>query len=99
MVSQILLLVAGAAVISTFASGAQPPQPPRIRTDVLITGFVPCNNGTSMKTGSAPGFPSKLQLTPPIARMSCCRITSRMSGAVALVLMCFFPQKVRVVVC
>lgn len=60
MVSKILLLVAGAAAISTFASGAQPPQPPRIQADVLIMGFVPCNNGTSMKTGSAPGFPNAL---------------------------------------
>uniref|UniRef100_A0A0A9BVE6 Uncharacterized protein n=1 Tax=Arundo donax TaxID=35708 RepID=A0A0A9BVE6_ARUDO len=60
MASNMLLLVVGVAVAAMFASGAQPPQPPRIQADVVVMGFVPCNNGTSMKTGSAPGFASAL---------------------------------------
>ncbi|RLN34645.1 uncharacterized protein C2845_PM03G16090 [Panicum miliaceum] len=51
-----LLLVIGVAVASVLASGAPPVQPPRIQADVVVMGFVPCNNGTSMGTGSAPGF-------------------------------------------
>ncbi|PUZ73350.1 hypothetical protein GQ55_2G467800 [Panicum hallii var. hallii] len=51
-----LLLVIGVAVASVLASGAPPVQPPRIQADVVVMGFVPCNNGTSMRTGSAPGF-------------------------------------------
>ncbi|TVU37257.1 hypothetical protein EJB05_10563 [Eragrostis curvula] len=61
MASNILLLLVGVGVLSVFASGAQPPQPPRIQADVVVMGFVPCNNGTSpMRTGSAPGFPNAL---------------------------------------
>ncbi|CAN6212702.1 unnamed protein product [Urochloa humidicola] len=51
-----LLLVIAVAVASVVASGAPPVQPPRIQADVLVMGFVPCNNATSMTTGSAPGF-------------------------------------------
>ncbi|CAL5084666.1 unnamed protein product [Urochloa decumbens] len=51
-----LLLVIAVAVASMVASGAPPVQPPRIQADVIVMGFVPCNNGTSMRTGSAPGF-------------------------------------------
>ncbi|RCV14485.1 hypothetical protein SEVIR_2G442500v4 [Setaria viridis] len=51
-----LLLVIGVAVAIVLASGAPPVQPPRIQADVVVMGFVPCNNGTSMRTGSAPGF-------------------------------------------
>ncbi|CAN6185948.1 unnamed protein product [Urochloa humidicola] len=51
-----LLLVFAVAVASVVASGAPPVQPPRIQADVVVMGFVPCNNGTSMRTGSAPGF-------------------------------------------
>ncbi|KAL5197888.1 hypothetical protein ABZP36_001400 [Zizania latifolia] len=58
MASQILMVVIGVAVASVFASGAPPLQPPRIGADVVVMGYVPCNNGTSMKTGSAPGFPN-----------------------------------------
>ncbi|GJN10698.1 hypothetical protein PR202_ga28815 [Eleusine coracana subsp. coracana] len=54
----LLLLVFAVAVLSVLASGAQPPQPRRIEADVVVMGFVPCNNGTSMRTGSAPGFPN-----------------------------------------
>ncbi|KAL6896596.1 hypothetical protein ACP4OV_007168 [Aristida adscensionis] len=57
MAPGILVLVVGVAAAAALASGAQPPQPPRIRADVVVMGFVPCNNGTSMRTGSAPGFP------------------------------------------
>ncbi|KAG8079339.1 hypothetical protein GUJ93_ZPchr0007g5929 [Zizania palustris] len=57
--SQILVAVIGVvAVASVIASGAPPLQPPRIGADVVVMGYVPCNNGTSMKTGSAPGFPN-----------------------------------------
>ncbi|OEL20206.1 hypothetical protein BAE44_0018772, partial [Dichanthelium oligosanthes] len=55
-----LLLVIAVAVASVVASGAPPVQPPRIQADVVVTGFVPCNNGTSMRTGSAPGFAGAL---------------------------------------
>ncbi|CAL5071197.1 unnamed protein product [Urochloa decumbens] len=51
-----LLLVIAVAVAIVLASGAPPVQPPRIQADVIVMGFVPCNNGTSMRTGSAPGF-------------------------------------------
>uniref|UniRef100_J3LCA8 Uncharacterized protein n=1 Tax=Oryza brachyantha TaxID=4533 RepID=J3LCA8_ORYBR len=37
---------------------AAPPQPPWIQADVVVMGYVPCNNGTSMKSSSAPGFPN-----------------------------------------
>jgi hypothetical protein len=52
------LLVIGVVAVASavVASGAPPPQPARIQADVVVTGFVPCNNGTSMRTGSAPGF-------------------------------------------
>ncbi|KAL6657176.1 hypothetical protein ACP70R_004956 [Stipagrostis hirtigluma subsp. patula] len=60
MASGILLLVNAVAAAAVFASGAQPPQPPRIRADVVVMGFVPCSNGTSMRAGSAPGFPGAL---------------------------------------
>ncbi|CAN6200257.1 unnamed protein product [Urochloa humidicola] len=53
---RVLLLVIAVAVASVVASGAPPVQPPRIQADVIVMGFVPCNNGTSMRTGSAPGF-------------------------------------------
>jgi hypothetical protein len=59
MASKILLVVIGVAVVSVVASAAPPAQPPRIQADVVVMGYVPCNNGTSMKSGSAPGFPSK----------------------------------------
>ncbi|KAG2639016.1 phylloplanin-like [Panicum virgatum] len=52
----VLLLGIVVAVASVLASGAPPVQPPRIQADVVVMGFVPCNNGTSMRTGSAPGF-------------------------------------------
>ncbi|KAF0907654.1 hypothetical protein E2562_020429 [Oryza meyeriana var. granulata] len=58
MASKILLVVIGVAVVSVLASAATPPQPPRIQADVVVMGYVPCNNGTSMKSGSAPGFPN-----------------------------------------
>jgi hypothetical protein len=51
-----LLLVISVAVAIVLASGAPPVQPPRIQADVVVMGFVPCSNGTSMRTGSAPGF-------------------------------------------
>ncbi|CAN6169231.1 unnamed protein product [Urochloa humidicola] len=51
-----LLLVIAVAIAIVLASGAPPVQPPRIQADVVVMGFVPCNNGTSMRTGSAPGF-------------------------------------------
>ncbi|XP_039834750.1 phylloplanin-like [Panicum virgatum] len=51
-----ILLVIGVAIASVLASGAPPVQPPRIPADLVVMGFVPCNNGTSMRTGSAPGF-------------------------------------------
>ncbi|WVZ67052.1 hypothetical protein U9M48_016191 [Paspalum notatum var. saurae] len=55
-----LLLAVVVAVGSALASGAPPVQPPRIQADVVVMGFVPCNNGASMRTGSAPGFPGAL---------------------------------------
>ncbi|BAF22530.1 phylloplanin [Oryza sativa Japonica Group] len=58
MASKILLVVIGVAVVSVVASAAPPAQPPRIQADVVVMGYVPCNNGTSMKSGSAPGFPN-----------------------------------------
>ena len=51
-----ILLVIGVAIASVLASGAPPVQPPRIPADLVVMGFVPCDNGTSMRTGSAPGF-------------------------------------------
>ena len=53
---RVLLLGIVVAVASVLASGAPPVQPPRIQADVVVMGFVPCNNGTSMRAGSAPGF-------------------------------------------
>jgi len=53
---RVLLLGIVVAVASVLASGAPPVQPPRIQADVVVMGFVPCNNGTCMRTGSAPGF-------------------------------------------
>uniref|UniRef100_A0A0E0LPQ2 Uncharacterized protein n=1 Tax=Oryza punctata TaxID=4537 RepID=A0A0E0LPQ2_ORYPU len=59
MASKILMVVIGVAVVSVVASAAAPAQPPRIQADVVVMGYVPCNNGTSaMKSGSAPGFPN-----------------------------------------
>ncbi|XP_006658960.1 phylloplanin-like [Oryza brachyantha] len=58
MASKILQLVIGVAVVSVLASAAAPPQPPRIQADVVVMGYVPCKNGTSMKSSSAPGFPN-----------------------------------------
>ncbi|KAJ1292398.1 hypothetical protein BS78_02G388100 [Paspalum vaginatum] len=55
-----LLLAIVVAVASALASGAPPVQPPRIQADVVVMGFVPCNDGASMRTGSAPGFPGAL---------------------------------------
>ncbi|RLM86281.1 hypothetical protein C2845_PM04G33400 [Panicum miliaceum] len=69
-----LLLVVGVAVASVLASGAPPVEPPRIQADVVVMGFVPCNNGTSMRTGSAPGFAGNRSLAfrlVPDLFMSC----------------------------
>ncbi|XP_066395508.1 phylloplanin-like [Miscanthus floridulus] len=57
---RLLLVIGVVAAASAVASGALPLQPARIQADVVVTGFVPCNNGTSMRTGSAPGFPGAL---------------------------------------
>ncbi|CAD6222592.1 unnamed protein product [Miscanthus lutarioriparius] len=57
---RLLLVIGVVAAASAGASGAPPPQPARIQADVVVTGFVPCNNGTSMRAGSAPGFPGAL---------------------------------------